>query len=118
VCVLSSCCSLSVVRLFFVLRAGLLVSYPEGMVSCKLGQELGLLPHIFRAIWLLQCGFGYMGRRVQSWRAVPGMDVDDVRCVHVPVRQACNGCVSRSAANALGGRILEVCSFLCPWWFL
>jgi len=87
VCVLSSYCSLSVVRLFFVLRAGLLVSFPEGMVSCKPGQELGLLPHICRAIWLLQCGFGCMGRRVQSWRrAVPAMDVDDVRCVNVSVR--------------------------------
>ena len=112
-------CSLSVVRLFFVLRAGLLVSFPEGMVSCKPGQELGLLPHICRAIWLLQCGFGSMGRRVQSWRrAVPAMDVDDVRCVHVSVRQTCSGCVSGSAANALGGQNLEVCSFLCPWWFL
>ena len=47
VCVLSSSCSLSVVRFFFVLRAGLLVSFPEGMVSCKPGQELGLLPHYF-----------------------------------------------------------------------
>ena len=54
----------------------------------------------------------------QSWRAVPAMDVDDVRCVHVSVRQACSGCVSGSAANALGGQNLEVCSFLCPWWFL
>jgi len=43
VCVLSSCCSLSVDRLFFVLQAGLLVSFPEGMVSCKPGQELGIL---------------------------------------------------------------------------
>ena len=47
VCVLSSCCSLSVAQLLFVLRAGLLVSFPEGMVSCKPGQELGLLPHNF-----------------------------------------------------------------------
>ena len=64
VCVLSSCCSLSVALLFFLLRAGLLVSFPEGMVSCKPGQELGLLPHNFcRAMWLLQCGFSCMGRR-------------------------------------------------------
>ena len=46
-CVLSSCCSLSVGRLFFVLRAGLLVTFPEGMVSYKPGQELGLLLIIF-----------------------------------------------------------------------
>jgi len=65
-CVLSSCCSLSVAQLFFVLRAGLLVSFPEVMVSFKPGQELGLLPHNFcRAMWLLQCGFSCMGRRVQ-----------------------------------------------------
>ena len=117
---LSSFCSLSVDRLFFGLRAGLLVSFPEGMVSYKPGQELGILPHNFcRAMWLLQCGFGCMGRRVQSWRrTVPGMDVDDVRCVHVSARQVCNGCVSGSAAYALGGQNLEVCSFLCPWWFL
>jgi len=51
VCVLSSGCSLSVDRLFFVLRAGLLVSFPEGMVSCKPGQELGLLPHPHCQIW-------------------------------------------------------------------
>ena len=110
VCVLSSCGSLSVARRFFVLRAGLLVSFPEGMVSCKPGQELGLFPHNFcRAMWLLQ---------VQSWRrAVPVMDVDDMRCVHVSVRQACSGCVSGSAAYALGGRNLDVCSSFCPWWF-
>ena len=75
VCVLSSCCSLSVDRLFFVLRAGLLVSFPEGMVSCKPGQELGILPHDFcRAMWLLQCVFSCMGHRVPPWRrAVPAM---------------------------------------------
>ena len=97
-------------------RAGLLVSFPEGMVSCKPGQEVGLLPHNFcRVMWLLQCRFGCMGHRVQSWRrAVPAMDVDDVRCVHVSVRQTCNGCVSGSAANAPGGQNFEVCSFLCP----
>ena len=36
------------------------------------------------------------------------MDGDDVRCVHVSVRQACNGCVSGSTPNALGGQNLEV----------
>ena len=35
-------------------RAGLLVSFPEGMVSCKPGQALGLEPCIFCwAMWLL-----------------------------------------------------------------
>ena len=57
-----------------------------------------------------------MGRRVQLWRrAQPAMDVDDVRWVHVPVRQACSVCVSRSGACALEGRNLEVCASLCPW---
>ena len=41
---------------------------------------------------------------------MPAMDVDDVRCVHVSVCQACNGCVSRSAAFALEGQNFEVCS--------
>jgi len=120
VCVLISYCSLRVARRFFVLRAGLLMSFPEGMVSCKPGQDLGVFPHDFcRSMWLIQCRFGYMGRRVQSWRrAVPVMDVDDMRCVHVSVRQACSGCVSGSALYALEGRNLEVFSSLCPWWFL
>ena len=49
-----------------------------------------------------------MGRRVQSWRrAVSAMDEADVRCVHVSVRQACNGCVSGSALMRLGVRILR-----------
>jgi len=35
-------------------RAGLLVSFPEGMVSCKPGQALVLESHIFCwAMWLL-----------------------------------------------------------------
>ena len=97
-------------------RAGLLVSFPEGMVSCKPGQALGFEPRIFCwAMWLLQCGFSCMGRRVQSWRrAVPAMDEADVRCVHVSV----SGCVSGSVAHALEGWNREVCSSLCPWWFL
>jgi len=60
-----------------------------------------------------------MGRKVQSWRRdVPAMDVDDVRCVLVPVRLACSVYVSGSAACALEGRNLEVCTSLCPWRFL
>jgi len=57
-----------------------------------------------------------MGRRVRIH--VPAMDVDDVRCVRVSVRQACNGCVSGSAAYALEGQNLEVRSSVYPWWFL
>ena len=70
-------------------RAGLLVSFPEGMVSYKPGQALGLEARIFCwTMWLLKCGFSCVGRRVQSWRrAVPAMDEADVRCVHVSVRQ-------------------------------
>ena len=56
VCVLTSCCSLSVVRLCFVLRAGLLVSFPERMVSCKLGSALVLHPSDFCEVkYFLQC---------------------------------------------------------------
>ena len=57
-CVLTSCCSLSVVRLFFVFRAGLLVSFSERMVSCKVDSALVLHPSVdFRG-----CGDG-----VPSW---------------------------------------------------
>jgi len=78
VCVLTSCCSLSV---------------DQQIMRRKPKKSWSTLPHNFcRAMWLLQCGFGCMGRRVQSWRrAVPAMDVDDVWCVHVSVRQACSG---------------------------
>jgi len=38
-----------------------------------------------------------------------------VHCIHVPVCQACSVCVSVSAAWALEGWDLEVCSSLCPW---
>ena len=71
-------------------QAGLPVSFPEGMVSCKSGCELGSLPlHSYLAMWLLQRLLFCMGHKVQSWSwAVRASDVDDVR-VHVPVRQAC-----------------------------
>ena len=56
VCVLTSCCSLSVVRLCFVLRAGLLVSFPERMVSRNLGSALVLHPSDFCEVkYFLQC---------------------------------------------------------------
>ena len=99
-----------------LLRAGLLVSFSEGMVSCKPGQELGLLPHNFcRACGC--CSVDLVAWGVGS-NAVPAMDVDDVRCVHVSVRQACSGCVSGLATHVLEGRNGEVFSSLCPWWFL
>ena len=42
-------------------RAGLLVSFPEGMVSCKLGSALVLHPSDFCEVkYFLQC----MGRRI------------------------------------------------------
>jgi len=48
-------------------RAGLLVSFPEGMVSCKPGQVLGFLPWNFcRAMWL--CGDGFVVWVVRSNR--------------------------------------------------
>jgi len=76
VCVLSSCCGLSVVRLFFVLRAGLLVSFPEGMVSCKLGSALVLHPSDFCGVkYLLQCLRCCMGRRI-PWRRLCRSVVD------------------------------------------
>jgi len=93
VCVLSSCCSLSVVRRFMLGRdflpvlvcqarlmylscslldsgrAGLLVSFPEGMVSYRPGQVLVLEFRVFcRVMCLLQCGSGCMGRRIPPWR--------------------------------------------------
>ena len=95
VCVLSSCCSLSVVRPWrFMLgrdflpvlacqarllylsyslldsgRAGLFVSFPEGMVSYRPGQVLVLELRVFcRVMYLLQCGSGCMGRRIPPWR--------------------------------------------------
>jgi len=93
--VLSSCCSLSVVRpwqfmfgrdflpvltcqarllyLSYSLldsgRAGLLVSFPEGMLSCRPGQVLVLELRVFcRVMCLLQCGSGCMGRGIPPWR--------------------------------------------------
>ena len=95
VCVLSSCCSLSVVwswRFMFgrdflpVLvcqaqllylsyslldsgRADLLVSFPEGIVSCRPGQVLVLELRVFCPVMcLLQCESGCMGRRIPPWR--------------------------------------------------
>jgi len=50
-------------------RAGLLVSFPEGMVSCRPGQVLVLELRVFcRVMYLLQCGSGCMGRRIPPWR--------------------------------------------------
>jgi len=60
-----------------------------------------------------------MGRKVQSWRwAEPGMDMDNVHNVLIPVRVACSVCVSRSASCAVEGWDLEVCTSLCPWRFI
>ena len=57
-----------------------------------------------------------MGGRVQPWRrAVPTMGVDDVRWVHVLVRQACSVGVSGSADVAHEVLNFEVFSSLCPW---
>jgi len=73
-------------------RAGLFVSFPEGMVSCNPGQALVFEPRIFFwAMWLMKCGCSCMGRRVPPWRrAVPAVDEADVQCVHVSGRQACS----------------------------
>jgi len=54
--------------------------------------------------------------KVQSWRrAVPAVDVDGVRRVHVPVRPACNGCVSELTDWTLEGWNLQSCLSLWPW---
>ena len=67
-------------------------------------------------MWVLLRLLYCMGHKVQLWlRAVPAMDVDDVRFSNVPVRQAYSVCVSESAALALEGWNLDVCSSLCPW---
>ena len=63
VCVLNSCCSLSVVRIFFVLRADLLVSFPEGMVSCKPGRVLEPEICVFCGLRWVQSRCGCIGRR-------------------------------------------------------
>ena len=115
VCVLSSCCSLSVARRFFVLRAGLLVS----LYRASRARSLGFCRIIFAgpcgccSVDLVTWG---VGSNRGGGLCLPWMWI--MRCVHVSVRQACNGCVSGSAASALEGRNLEVCSSLCPWWFL
>jgi len=50
-------------------RAGLLVSFPEGMVSCRPGQAVELELRVFnRVVCILQCGCGCMGRRIPPWR--------------------------------------------------
>jgi len=66
-------------------------------------------------MWVLLRLLYCIGCKVQSWlRAVPAMDVDDVRCIRVPIRQACSVCVSESAALALEGLNIDVCLSLCP----
>ena len=96
-------------------QAGLPVSFPEGMVSCKSGCELGSLPlHSCLAMWFLQLLLFCMGHKVQSWSwSMCASAVDDVR-VHVPVCQVCSFCVFVSAALFEGWN-LEVCLSLCPW---
>jgi len=91
------------------------VSFPEGMVLCRLWQEHGLVVQKFcRALW-----YCCRGRKVQSCqRAVSAMDVDNVRCLPVPVPQACSVTVLVLAACALEGRNLELHLCLCPWLFL
>jgi len=57
-----------------------------------------------------------MGRKEQPClRAMPAVDVDDVRCLRVSVLQACSVSVLVSAACALEGWNLEFCVSLCPW---
>ena len=49
--------------------AGLLVSFPEGMVSCKPGTVLVWHPPDFCCVkYLLQCWCGCLGRRIPWWR--------------------------------------------------
>jgi len=49
--------------------AGLLVSFPEGMVSCRPGPELVLRsPDFCWVKYLLSCWCGCMGRRIPWWR--------------------------------------------------
>ena len=57
-------------------RAGLLVSFPEGMVSCRPGQVLVLELRVFCwVMWLLQCESGCMGRRIPPWRRTASADL-------------------------------------------
>ena len=56
------------------------------------------------------------GCKLQSCqRAVSALDVDNVRCLPVPVLQACSVSVLVLAACALEGQNLELQLCLCPW---
>ena len=69
-----------------------------------------------RAFWVLQHLQCCMSRRLRLCRwAVPAVDADNVRCLPVPVPQACSVTVLVSAACALEGRKLELHLCLCPW---
>ena len=100
-------------------RAGLHVSFPEGMVSCRLQWEHGLLPWNCQTLWVLHPSRRCKGCKRQSCqRAVSAVDVDDVQCLHVSILQACSVSVLASAAHALEGLNLELCLSLCMWWVL
>ena len=97
-------------------RAVLLVSFPEdGIVQAGL-EAWTFAVEFCRAMLVLLRLLCCVGRKVHLWRrTVRASDVDDVYCVHVPVRQACSVCVSGSTACALECWDLDVRSSLCPW---
>jgi len=80
---------------------------PKGWYRASRVRSLGF----YRMVFVGLCGYCSVDLIVWVVRSnqPAAMDVDVVRCLHVPVRQTCSICVSGSAACALEGRNLEVC---------
>ena len=98
--------------------AGLLVSFLEGMGSCRLGLALVLCPSSCGGCSLLQGWHGCTRRRI-PWRRRRRSVVDqpDVCCVHGSGRRFYCRCVAGLALTALGIRTPVWLSW-CPLWFL
>ena len=104
-------------RFFSQLQAdatGLLVSFLEGMGSCRPGLVLVLCPSSYGGCSSLQCWHCCRRRRIpwrRRWRSV--VDQADVCCVHGSGRPFCHSCVAGLVLRVLGGRA-PVCLVLCP----
>jgi len=93
--------------------AGLPVSFPKGMVSCKPGREFNLSPCHFR--WNMDVMLS-VGCKAHPWgRAGRVSDADDVCFCLTPVSPACSICVPVSAAWVFEGGGWYHCSCLCLW---
>jgi len=96
-------------------RAGLPVSFPEGMFSCKPGIALRISPrHSCRNMDLLLRLFWCRGRKVWPWRrAGRALDVDDVLFRLAPLSPAWSIRVLASATCLLESQNRNHCSCLC-----